>query len=194
MANRSGAKIMVDVGSIERAECLIEIQSRLLNFIRQRTVSLEDAEDLAQETLLAVWLNLDQFRDESNLETWAFAIAKNKIHDMIRNRIGREGNKGGRERRLERYFCLSCRSEQRSTFDLDYLLTRIDTDLILSLLSEGDADLLRKYYIDGNSQKELGLQLGKTQNAVGIKLRQLLKKCRERKRINPEKKGVKKKL
>jgi RNA polymerase sigma-70 factor (ECF subfamily) len=38
----------------------------------------EDAEEVAQETLMRVFSNLDQLRDPQNLKSWVFRIAKNE--------------------------------------------------------------------------------------------------------------------
>lgn len=46
----------------------------------------EDAEDISQEVFISVYKNLDKFREESNLYTWIYKIAINKIYDFFRKR------------------------------------------------------------------------------------------------------------
>jgi RNA polymerase sigma-70 factor (ECF subfamily) len=46
----------------------------------------EDAEDISQEVFLSVFKNLDKFREESNIYTWIYKIAINKIYDFFRKR------------------------------------------------------------------------------------------------------------
>src|ERR1700730_12810393 len=40
--------------------------------------SLQDAEDLLQETLLAAWRGLEQFEGRSSLRSWLYTIATNR--------------------------------------------------------------------------------------------------------------------
>lgn len=46
--------------------------------------SLQDAEDLLQETLLAAWRGLDRFEDRSSVRTWLYRIATNRALDALR--------------------------------------------------------------------------------------------------------------
>lgn len=43
-----------------------------------------DAEDVTQEVFLQVYRNLDRFREESQLGTWIYSIARNKALDRRR--------------------------------------------------------------------------------------------------------------
>ena len=47
----------------------------------------EDAEEVCQETFLAVIKNLDSFHGESQFQTWLFRIAANKARDFREKRI-----------------------------------------------------------------------------------------------------------
>jgi RNA polymerase sigma-70 factor, ECF subfamily len=46
--------------------------------------SLQDAEDLLQETLLAAWRGLEQFEGRSSLRTWLYTIATNRCLNALR--------------------------------------------------------------------------------------------------------------
>src|ERR1700747_3496146 len=46
--------------------------------------SLQDAEDLLQETMLAAWRGLEQFEGRSSLRTWLYRIATNRALDALR--------------------------------------------------------------------------------------------------------------
>lgn len=46
----------------------------------------EDAEDISQEVFISVYKNLHKFRSESNIYTWIYKIAINKIYDFLRKR------------------------------------------------------------------------------------------------------------
>jgi RNA polymerase sigma-70 factor (ECF subfamily) len=44
----------------------------------------EQAKDVLQETFLAVWKNLDSFRNESSINTWIFRIATNNCLKTVK--------------------------------------------------------------------------------------------------------------
>ena len=47
--------------------------------------SLEDAEDLVQETLLAAWRGLSGFAERSSVRTWLYRIATNRCLNALRD-------------------------------------------------------------------------------------------------------------
>jgi RNA polymerase sigma-70 factor (TIGR02960 family) len=63
--------------------------------------SLQDAEDLLQETLLAAWRGLEQFEGRSSLRAWLYTIATNRCLNAIRDRERRPqaapGDRPGRQ-------------------------------------------------------------------------------------------------
>ena len=46
--------------------------------------SLDDAEDMLQETLLAAWRGLADFEGRSSLRTWLYRIATNRCLNAVR--------------------------------------------------------------------------------------------------------------
>lgn len=46
--------------------------------------STQDAEDLVQETLLAAWRGLEQFKGSASIRTWLYRIATNRSLDALR--------------------------------------------------------------------------------------------------------------
>jgi RNA polymerase sigma-70 factor (TIGR02960 family) len=48
--------------------------------------SVQDAEDLVQETLMAAWRNLDRFEGRASLRTWLYRIATNRCLNAVRDR------------------------------------------------------------------------------------------------------------
>lgn len=52
-------------------------QGELKSFLLRMTASVQDSEDIVQETYLNAQAKIDSFREESSLKTWVFAIASN---------------------------------------------------------------------------------------------------------------------
>ena len=59
---------------------------RLLAFARARTASLNDAEDLVQETFVGFLQSLDHFDSSRSLETYLYTILRYKLYDLLRQR------------------------------------------------------------------------------------------------------------
>jgi RNA polymerase sigma-70 factor, ECF subfamily len=61
-------------------------QGELKSFLLRMTASIQDAEDLVQETYLKSQSKIGTFRGESSLKTWVFSIASNLARDLLRSR------------------------------------------------------------------------------------------------------------
>src|SRR5688572_12382976 len=61
-------------------------QGELKSFLLRMTTSVQDTEDILQETYLKAHSKLDTFRGESSLKTWVFSIASNLALDLLRSR------------------------------------------------------------------------------------------------------------
>lgn len=62
------------------------LQPALKSFVLRMTASVQDAEDIVQETYLKARHNIGSFRGESSLKTWLFAIGANLARDLLRQR------------------------------------------------------------------------------------------------------------
>jgi RNA polymerase sigma factor (sigma-70 family) len=51
--------------------------------------SLQDAEDMLQETLLAAWRGLGEFQGRASLRTWLYRIATNRCLNLLRSNARR---------------------------------------------------------------------------------------------------------
>jgi RNA polymerase sigma-70 factor (ECF subfamily) len=64
----------------------VNIQGELKSFLLRMTASVQDAEDILQETYLRAQAKIDTFRGESSLKTWVFSIASNLARDLLKSR------------------------------------------------------------------------------------------------------------
>jgi RNA polymerase sigma-70 factor, ECF subfamily len=61
-------------------------QKELKSFLLRMTASVQDAEDIVQETYLKAHSKIDSFRGDSSLKTWVFSIASNLARDHLRSK------------------------------------------------------------------------------------------------------------
>jgi len=74
-------------GDIESYQEIYEVFARkVLNFIYRMVNSPEEAEDLTQETFVAVYEKLETLKDDSKFEPWLFRIARNFVYQRYRTR------------------------------------------------------------------------------------------------------------
>lgn len=65
---------------------LIELRQQMLKFAILQLSSLELAEDAVQEALTSAYQHIGSFTGRAAFKTWVFAILKNKIIDLIRQK------------------------------------------------------------------------------------------------------------
>lgn len=72
----------------ERAwtELIDRYQGRLLSFARRILAERGEAEDIVQETFIGLLRSLKSYDTDRALETYLFAILRNKLHDHLRRR------------------------------------------------------------------------------------------------------------
>ena len=60
------------------------VRSEMKSFVLRLTASVQDSEDIVQETYIKAQAKIDSFRGDSSLKTWLFAIAANLARDLLR--------------------------------------------------------------------------------------------------------------
>ncbi len=61
-------------------------KGRLLNFIRKRIRSREDAEDILQDVLYQFLRGFEDIRETERITSWLFTVARNRITDYFRKK------------------------------------------------------------------------------------------------------------
>ncbi|MDP4206607.1 MAG: RNA polymerase sigma factor, partial [Bacteroidota bacterium] len=61
-------------------------QQRLYWHIRKIVVNHDDTDDILQETMIKVWRNIDNFREESSLFTWLYRISTNEALSFLKQK------------------------------------------------------------------------------------------------------------
>lgn len=59
----------------------------MLRLVRRMTTQSGVAEEILQETWLAVWRSADSFRGESSARGWLFGVAKRQAHNYLRKSV-----------------------------------------------------------------------------------------------------------
>src|SRR5690606_38974437 len=67
-------------------EELVALRRRLLRHARRLVADRDTAEDLVQETLIAVFRGRAACRGDASLSTWAVGILRHKVADLYRSR------------------------------------------------------------------------------------------------------------
>ncbi len=67
-------------------ELIERYQGRMLSFARRMLAERSEAEDVVQETFLGLLRSLPTYDPSRSLETYLFAILRNKLHDVVRRR------------------------------------------------------------------------------------------------------------
>src|SRR5712691_11551952 len=71
-------------------EALSELYARyqrlLFNYLLQLTPDYGLAEELLQDTLVAVWKSASRFGGRSSVQTWLIGVARRQAHNTLRQR------------------------------------------------------------------------------------------------------------
>lgn len=62
-----------------------QLRAPLKSFIIRMTASVQDTEDIVQDTYVKAQENVDKFKGDSSLKTWIFSIASNLAKDRLRS-------------------------------------------------------------------------------------------------------------
>jgi RNA polymerase sigma-70 factor (ECF subfamily) len=117
-----------------------------------------DAEDIVQETLLAIHLKRHTWREDEPLMPWIRAIARNKLVDALRRR-GRNTNVP-----IDDFTDTLAAPEQERR------LSPMETDKVLGMINGRSHEVVKAIAVEGLSTREAAERLGLTVGAVRVAL------------------------
>lgn len=140
------------------AELVERYGNRLLQFLRNKTGSIQDAEDLVQDTFVKAYQNIHRYRDSCKFSTWLFTIAKRLSISRHRSR---------------RYLRPAGRLESKVAESVDaHAREQIGSGLWATArcLTENQYQALWLKYAQDMSIKDIATVMGKTQVNVKVLL------------------------
>jgi RNA polymerase sigma-70 factor (ECF subfamily) len=145
---------------------LKDMSTHLRGYFRRRLTSLpEEAEDLLQETLLALHNQRHTYDAAQPLTAWVHAIARYKLIDMLRRRSGRE----------QLHEPLDEESALFATSDLDAADARRDLALCLEQLPRQQRLPIVHMKLQGLSVAESAALTGMSESAIKVGVHRGLK-------------------
>jgi RNA polymerase sigma-70 factor (ECF subfamily) len=161
-------------------------QGELKSFLLRMTASVQDAEDIFQETYIRARAKINSFRGESSLKTWVFSIASNLARDLLKSKkrwpatvtdickdaalgnpqffqeamhIRQTSPQGNFEIKEHIAFCLTCVSR---SLPLEQQLTLLLKDVYGFKVKEiaailGQSDAMVKYYLHVGRSKMIDI-------------------------------------
>lgn len=167
-------------GDVRAFEALYDLHSPLLYGVLLRILgSLEDAQEVLQETFAAAWANAAAFDPSRGREVaWLIAMARSRAIDRLRSRKVRaeRENDAGREISIHTSFV------DRETGADNAMRSEESTAVrgALAELPEAQRIALELAYFEGLSQSEIAQRLGQPLGTVKTRMQLGMKKLRER--------------
>ena len=154
-------------GDAEAYRALLEAMSPVLRASARRHLirfggTGSDAEDVVQETLLAIHLKRHTWDTRRPIRPWIAAIARNKLIDALRRRGHRI------EVQIEDIDVVQ--DQEECTDPLD----RYELDRMLQNLNERQRDIVRSLSLNGASVRETAQRLAMGESAVRVTLHRAL--------------------
>jgi len=143
--------------------------SRLYWHIRRIVILHEDADDALQNTFINAWRNIGNFRSESSIYTWLYAIAVNESLAIINKR---KKNAAASLDDLESYFAHSI--EGSTWFDGDEAQRRLNNAILK--LPEKQRIVFNMKYFDDMTYDEMSKILDTSVGALKASYHHAVKK------------------
>jgi RNA polymerase sigma-70 factor (ECF subfamily) len=134
------------------------LRAQIRNGLSRTVANTEEAEDILQETLLAIHLKRHTWRETEPFSPWMHAIARHKLIDALRRR--------GRRFDLP----IDNMSEMLAAPEEKRPLSPAETDRMLGMLAGRPRDVVKAIAFGGLTTRETASRLGITEGAVRVAL------------------------
>jgi RNA polymerase sigma-70 factor (ECF subfamily) len=167
----------------EFVSLLTAAQRRVYAFICTLVIDRADADDLLQETNLALWQQIDRFEPGTDFVAWACRIAHFKV---LKSRDAAKRHRVKLDDAVIELLATESIEEQRADHRLAaerYERNRLALVACLDELSERNRTVLILHYQGGHSLAMVGAAIGRTANAVAQmfhRIRASLRACVQR--------------
>ena len=152
---------------------VVERYSRKLYWhIRRLVILHEDADDTLQNTFMNAWKNISNFRNESSLYTWLYAIATNEALAIINKR---KKNAAVSLDDLDSYFANS--REGSTYFDGDEAQAKLQNAVLR--LPEKQRIVFNIKYFDDMTYEDMSKVLGTSVGALKASYHHAVKKIED---------------
>lgn len=174
--------------NLEIQETVRKERKRLLDFIRQRVKSEEDAEDILQDVFYQFVNAYRMMEPIEKVTSWLFTVARNRITDLYRKKkaetfsnllpVTDEAN----EDDATGYFLDELMQDASETPEAQYMRSLVwDTlNAALEELPAEQRDVFNNHELEGMSFKEIAAQTGQPVNTLLSRKRYAVLHLRER--------------
>jgi RNA polymerase sigma factor (sigma-70 family) len=149
-------------------------RARLVGLCGKLTGNRDIAEDLAQETLLLAWRNIEGLRDPEKRAQWIGGIARNVSLRWLRQHGRDLAHSLILPQHVEEQSIATLEEMVADEFDLEVELERKELanllDRALALLPDETRTVLIKRYIDESPLAEIAAQLGTNASTIAMRL------------------------
>jgi RNA polymerase sigma-70 factor, ECF subfamily len=146
--------------------------SKLYWHIRRLVILHDDADDALQNTFVSAWRNIDNFRNESSMYTWLYAIATNESLAIINRRTK---NAAVSLDDLESYFANSL--EGSTWFDGDEAQVKLQNAILQ--LPEKQRIVFNLKYFDEMTYEDMSKVLNTSVGALKASYHHAVKKIED---------------
>ena len=141
------------------SELLLELSVRLRGYYRRRLgEDCADAEDLVQETLMAIHSRRATFDRKQLFTPWAYAMARYKLIDYLRRS------------RVRASVSVDDCEELFAADETEQAAAARDVDRLLSRLPKATGDAIRLTRIEGHSIDDAAERAGKSSAAIKVSI------------------------
>ena len=161
-------EIVALITSESQTQYFEEIYDRYATRILQKCMSFthdrDEAQDLAHDIIVKVYMSLSRFNQQSKLSTWIYSIAYNHCVDYYA--------KKKKKTTIQEEVSVEQLDVADEVSDEEILDIKIETlDQLMKQLTPAEVSILLMKYQDGFSIKDIAIQTNSGESAVKMKLK-----------------------